>query len=417
MNKRDKAARAARGARDAPVVRSAEPASWLCNVDAWNVLIGDRYRPLSRCPEVRMCANAYANLISSMTIYLMQNTDKGDKRVKNELSRKVDIEPYGLMTRKNWMHNIIMTMLLSGNGNQVTYPTYTPEGFLKDLKPLKPSQVVFADVADGYVVRYSDKILQPDEILHFTVNPDPERPYIGTGFQIELKDVVKAIRQANATKQALLESPAPSIVVKVDGLTEEFATVEGRKKLGAQYLDASESGRPWFIPAEAFELKEIKPLTLNDLALAKNLELDKRTVAGMFGVPPFLVGVGEYKKDEYNNFIRSQIMPMAKVIEQEMTRKLLYSPDLYWRFNPRSLFAYDLSEIIAAGSAMTDRMAMRRNEWRDWTGMSPDDEMEELLGLENYLPVSRLGDQKKLKEAGGDGSGGQGDKTSQDEGN
>ena len=41
-------------------------------------------------------------------------------------------------------------------------------------------------------------------------------------------------------------------------------------------------------------------MTLNDLALAKNIELDKRTAAGIFRVPPFLVGVGEYKKDEYN---------------------------------------------------------------------------------------------------------------------
>ena len=70
-----------------------------------------------------------------------------------------------------------------------------------------------------------------------------------------LKDVVKGLKQAGATKQALLESPAPSIIVKVDGLTEEFASAEGRKKIGKQYLDSSENGQPWFIPAEAFDVK------------------------------------------------------------------------------------------------------------------------------------------------------------------
>jgi hypothetical protein len=45
---------------------------------------------------------------------------------------------------------------------------------------------------------------------------------------------------------------------------------------------------------------------------------------------------------------------------------------------------------------MVDRMAMRRNEWRDWMGLEPDEEMDELLALENYIPADRLGDQKKL---------------------
>ena len=32
--------------------------------------------------------------------------------------------------------------------------------------------------------------------------------------------------------------------------------------------------------------------------------------------------------------------------------------------------------------------------------MSPDDEMDELLALENYLPADELGNQKKLVSAG-----------------
>ena len=58
--------------------------------------------------------------------------------------------------------------------------------------------------------------------------------------------------------------------------------------------------------------------------------------------------------------------------------------------------AYSIGDITSLGQAMVDRMAMRRNEWRDWLGMEPDEEMFELLALENYLPADRLGDQKKL---------------------
>ncbi|MFZ5645807.1 MAG: phage portal protein [Bacillota bacterium] len=386
--------------RDAPAQRRSDT-SWLCSVDAYNILTAGQYTRLADCPEVKMCVHVYADLVSNMTLYLMQNTDKGDVRVRNELSRKLDISPNRLLkTKKAFMYNLVWTLLLPGNGNQVTYPRYSAEGYLDNLVPLKPSLVSFMDTADGYVIKYGGQTLNPDEVLHFIINPDPERPWVGTGYRAVLKDVIKGLRQAGATKQALMESPAPSIIVKVDGLTEEFASVEGRKKLSAQYLDASENGRPWFIPADAFEVQQVKPLTLNDLAIARNLEIDKRTVAGIFGVPPFLVGVGDFKADEFNNFIGTRIMSVALTIQQTFTSGLLYSPDLYWRFNPRSLYSYSLNDIITAGSQMVDRMAMRRNEWRDWVGMAPDDEMDELLALENYVPADMLGQQKKLN--GGD---------------
>ncbi len=383
----------------APTVREST-ATWLCTASAYNILVGDGYRPLSQCPEVQMCVAVYAELISSMTLHLMQNTEKGDVRVRNELARKLDINPHPLMTRKTWMYNIVWTMMLSGDGNQVTYPVYTSDGLLDRLEPLKPSSVAFMDMPGGYSIRYGDKTFSPDEVLHFVMNPDPEKPWLGTGYRPVLRDVVKGLRQAGATKQKLLESPAPSLIVNVDGLVEEFNNYEGRQKLRGQYIDDRENGEPWIIPAEAVKVTAVKPLTLHDLAIEANIELDKKTVAGIIGVPPFLVGVGDFNAEEYNNFISSRIMPRALGIQQELTRKTLIAPNLFWRFNPRSLYSYSLSDIIDAGSEMIDRMAMRRNEWRDWIGMEPDPDMDELLALENYLPADRLGDQKKLIKGG-----------------
>jgi len=347
-----------------------------------------------------MCASVYADLIGAMTLHLMRNTAQGDVRVKDGLARKLDVEPNRYMTRQALVSLIVWTLLLDGAGNQVTYPKFTPDGFLDELVPLKPSRLSFMANGNSYLIRYGAETLQPDEVLHFVLRPDPEEPWHGTGYNVALNDVVKCIRQANQTKRALLESPTPSLIVKVDGLKEEYQNAEGRRKIANQYLDETDHGRPWFIPSEAFTVEQVKPLTLNDLAIKSNLELDKRSVAAIFGVPPFLVGVGDFKKDEFNAFVKTRVMPRAKLIEQELTRKILISPDLYWRFNPRSLYAYDLSEIVQAGSEMVDRMAMRRNEWRDWIGMSPDDEMDELLALENYLPADELGNQKKLVSAG-----------------
>ena len=195
----------------------------------------------------------------------------------------------------------------------------------------------------------------------------------------------------------------PSIIVKVDGLVEEFSSPDGRKRLRAQYLDSSEAGEPWFIPAEAFAVEQVKPLTISDLAIKDNLELDKKTVAAIFGVPGFVLGVGAFSKDEYRNFINTRVLTIAKILEQEFTKKLLYSTEMYFRFSNMSLYSYDIPELVSAGTQLVDHMAIRRNELRDWLGLSPDEEMDELLALENYIPVSKLAEQKKLRGGEEDG--------------
>lgn len=367
----------------------------------WDLLFTGGYVPLYSCPEVAMCVDAIADLVSNMTLRLMRNTDTGDVRVVNGLSRAIDIMPNAYQNRKAFVYNIVSTLLTVGNGNCVVVPRFDADGNLLSLMPARPSSVMFDDLPDGgYKIRVGQTVYSPDEILHFAINPDPERPWIGRGRSVSLSSIVDCINQANATKTALQKSPAPSIVMKVDGLTEDLSTRDGRQKMIDRFVDSNDRGVPWIIPAETMELQQIKPLTVSDLAIKENLELDIKRIAGIYRVPAFLVGVGDFSRDEYDNFITTTVMSIAQVIEQELTRKLLYSPDYHITFNPRSLHSYSITELVSAGKELVDRMAMRRNEWRDWLGLSPDEDMEELLALENYIPADRLGDQKKLKGEG-----------------
>ena len=357
------------------------------------------YTRLSDNPEIQTACLRVAELIGSMTIYLMENGPDGDRRILNELSRKIDIEPNRNMTRIHWMTANVMNMLLYGKGNGICVP-HTHEGNLESLEPISASRVTFQPVGNSYRdyrVLIDGIPKDPNNLLHFVYNPDPTYLWMGRGVTVTLKDIANNLKQAQKTENAFMSSEyKPNIIVKVDALADEFATPAGRQKLLDSYVKPSTTGEPWLIPAEQFEVQEVRPLTLADLAIKDTVELDKKTVAAVIGVPAFLLGVGAFNREEWNSFIQTKVKAIALNIQQELTRCLIISPKWYIYLNYWSLMDYDLkavSDILLAGS---DRGFVCGDEWRDRMHLPPAG-LKEFKILENYIPYDKSGDQEKLK--------------------
>lgn len=361
------------------------------------------YTSLADNPEVLTACRRIATLISSMPIMLMENGNSGDIRIFNELSRKLDIEPNKNMTRRTWMEAIVMNMLLYGKGNSIVKP-YTSRGYITNLEPISADRVsIVPDAIDTrkYYVVIDGKNYDPADVLHFVDNPDRHFPWMGKGMTVVLKDVANNLQQASATKKGFMSTKwKPSIIVKVDAMIDEFSSPEGRKKLMDEYISSSEAGEPWLIPAEQFDVETIKPLSLADLAISDSVVMDKRTVASIIGVPPFVLGVGEYDQTAWNSFINNTVRIIAQEIEQELTRKLILNPKWYVKFNILSLMNWDLQTIADVFGKLSDRGFVTGNEVRDRIGMSPADGLDEFRILENYIPYDMSALQKKLVQEG-----------------
>ena len=357
------------------------------------------YRSLDQDPTILTACTKVAGLVGLISWHLMSNQETGgDTRIKNELARKIDINPNSFMTRQLFFESIAMNLLLYGNGNCVVRP-HTEGGYLRDLEIIDPARVNFIPSVTGYgyTITIDGIEYDPHDLLHFALNPDKHYPWKGTGFKVAIKDIATNLKQAAATEKAFNSQKwKPPMIVKVDGISTEFADREGRSRLVHDYLETTEEGEPWIIPAQQMEVSSVKPLTLQDLALSDTVQLNKRTAAAIVGVPSFFVGVGEFKKEEFNNFVTNDLRKVVECIQQTLTKGLIIKPEWYIKGNIWQLLDWDLATITTVFTAFGDRGWVSGNEARDKINLEPKEGLDELKVLENYIPADMSGNQKKL---------------------
>lgn len=403
-----------------PVKRSTG-GSAVVGISDWDMVRRKGYTRLSESPEVVAAVQTIANMVSVMPIHLMENTKNGNRRIENALSKKVDCNPNEYMTRSTLISAIVRTLLLEGDGNAVLYPE-TKDGRITNLYLLDPSRITFIEDGFRYWICYNGKKYDPRELCHIVINPLPDKPWMGSGYKVSLQRIVDGLEAANSTKKAFMESKyAPSLIVTMDGFAEDLiideednesqqraqdAAESAKQKLLRKFVTSEEKGVPWLLP-EGFHIEQIKPLSLNDLALNPSIKLDKTTVANILQVPPFLLGIGNFDQKEWNNFINTRIRFITEAIQQALTKSLLLSDDWFFKFNYRSLYAYDIQTLSTVAKESRAGGIIDGNEARSMLGLSPREGLDELITLENYIPTEKLGDQKKLKDSKSSNAGGE----------
>lgn len=391
MSKKEKKAKKS---RDAP--RSGTLGVWLSDCGE----LPEGYHRLLDSPEISTAINRIAAIVSSAPIYLMRNTKKGDERVRGRLARLVDIDPWpGYATRQTWVSWIVTTLLGEGDGNAFVLPAFD-HGEIAALIPM-PNAVMIEtrDPVQPYRVEWRGASYAPDEILHFRLFADTDYPWRGRGYRTSAKRLAASLNQTAKMKD-IVSSPdyKPPMIVAVNS-DSDFTDPEVRERFRKEFLEDDEAGKPWIIPAELLRVEQVKPMTLNDLAIADTVELDKRTAAAIYGVPPWMLGVGQYSAAEFDSFVQTVLVYLCECIEETLTLSLLISDDLFYKFSRRALYAYDPTRLITLDLAMADRGYLNGDEVREDAMRSPAG-LTDFRALENYIPYDMSGLQSKL--TGGD---------------
>lgn len=357
--------------------------------------VPEGYTRLIDSPEVAACINHYAAVISSATIYLMRHTDEGDKRVINALSRFIDIDPCpGIGTRQTLMAWIVAKLLGDGDGNAFVLPHFSGDS-LSCLEPMPGATAIGNADGRSYVVQWKGRKYYPDEVMHFILFPDPDSPWKGRGLRLQAEKLAASLKQTGKLKDSL-SSPdyKPPLIISVDS-DSDLSQKAKRDSFRDMYLDETGSGKPWILPAGLMKVDQIRPLSLTDLAVKDTVELDKKTIGSIYGMPLFLMGLGKFDADEYNTHVKIHIIPIVTGIEQQMTLKLLTSDQMYVRLNRRHLYNYDLNTLVRLELSMSDRGFVNGDEVRAAALMDPAG-LKDFRSLENYIPFDMADQQSKL---------------------
>lgn len=379
-------------------------AAWRVDCDEYIKYLPYGYRSMADSPEIKGGIEKIAEIISAMTIQLMKNTENGDVRIKNGLSRFIDIEPSLKMNRQLLISWIVQEMMLHGNALIIPH---TKNGLFVEFETIPYGEYSIVDDERNlknnrtYYIRLNkdNKIYKPDEVLHFRYNPNLKKPWIGEGQEILLKDLMDGLGQARSTVHDFLENQMlPTVIISVDSLATDLKSSKGRDEIEKRFIKRAKNGQPWIVPS-MMSVEQMRPLTLNDIGINERFDIDKKSVAAILGIPEFMLGIGEFDKDEFNNFIRTKVAVICKAIEQEFTRKILIDNNYYFVFNRKSMLSYDLDTLGGLYMDLFEHGIVTGNEVRDVMGMSPLEGLDELLILENYIPVDKSGEQEKLKDS------------------
>jgi len=250
-------------------------------------------------------------------------------------------------------------------------------GFPQSLVLLAPAAVSVRQDQGVVSFQVAGQEFDPDDIVHIRGVTLPGH-VLGLGpLQVQRRTVGQAIAQEDYASELFVGGSIPSGVLQVDGelsrdeadeLKTHFSAAHG----GRQRTPAVLSGGVKY---------QALGFSAADLELLESRRFSAQTIATIFGVPGFLIGVGQENSQTYSNveqdsklFVRFTLRSWAARIEQALSALLPRGQEA--RFNLDALLRADTAERYSAHETALRAGFLTLGEVREMENLEPLPEPE-----------------------------------------
>lgn len=337
-----------------------------------------------KLPTVFRCIELVSSVIASLPLKTYRGEGDSRMEIRQDADRIVWGDPNPEMERQPFWEIVIASILASGNA-YINTVRDQPNGRIVELWPIHPARVEIQRNKEGrkvYIVDQQRREWTAAEVLHipgFGMDGLYGLSKIGNVAQslgISLAAEKFAARMYGAggqlggiikVKSALTKESADAI--KASWREKHAGT---SKSWDIAVLDADSDYIPTMVPPEDAQFLETRKFQAVE-------------VAGLFGVPPHLVGLvdvstswGTGIEQQNIQFINYTLRPLATRLEQPITRRLMPQQPRYARFNFEGLLRGDTTARIAYYGAG------RKDGWLSQNDIRRKEDMPPIAGGDEY---------------------------------
>lgn len=335
-------------------------------------------KAIKSIPSVNACVDLISNIVASLDIELYENKDGKIREITDDkrlflLNKESEEFLTAYQSRKLFVED----MLLYGSAflhrkrvgigeEELVYLDRSELSFLEqhgtkdfDVITSKGDRIASYDLV--YTLRNSYKISKATSILD------------------DNKDLFKNMLYANQYKKNLTQN---------GGLQKVL--VQPKKALGREFLSSLSQKIKALYKGNDNVLVLNSDVSITPIATDKSVNIDTLSkgydndVQSIFGVPASILE-GTASDEEYNNFIKLQILPLLKRLEQTYNRTLLTTEEKktkFFKFNIDSLLRVSLKERYESYAIAIKNGILEINEVRELEGY------EEIEGLNNIIRLN-----------------------------
>lgn len=356
---------------------------------------------------VMTCVSIRSRALASLPVKVFERIDERNKQPAGDhpLARVLS-QPNSWQTWAEFSGMVETHRLLRGNGlawiNRGTVPGSPDRPQVLELLPLHPDRVEIVESANNFggapLYRLQRKNggeridLQATEVLH--VKGMSTNGWKGRSVLEDARELIgSAITTQEHSSSFWSNDATPSIALRHPGALSPVAKKNIEDSWETTYGQGKDRKRVAVLE-EAMEIEQLS-VTAKDAQFLETRQFTRSEIAGLFHVPPHMIGDTEKStswgtgiEQQQIGFVTFTLTPDLVIWQQRLTRDLVVNPSRFFiEFSPNGLMRGDAAARSNFYWRMVQMGAMSPNDVRALENMNPTPNGDVYLQPVNMAPL------------------------------